>query len=381
MPAAAESAGRDGDAPVGEARAVAEEATVLLYRHSKPAAYFSVGAAALLAVALWDAVPRAQLAVWLAAVVAMGVVRVALFAAFERQSPAGSAVLAWRRRYLWTLGIAAAVWGFGGLLLAPADSLLHQVAIYVFLVGMGGSALTTYAALGRAALVAFLPVLLPYTLWLLWAGGNVRIGLGCAGLLLLAGGIRAIRLLSDTQRRNIVLRLELDAALQTAECAARTDPMTGLPNRRDFAERGAAAVDYCRRHGLPVAVLVLDIDGFKAINDSHGHAAGDAVLVRLGTLLAGSLRGSDVCGRIGGEEFALVLPHTSAADALAVAEKLRAAFAGSKVSHGDLRIRGSISIGVAGGAGTLEALLRRADAAMYRAKAGGRDRVETETAA
>lgn len=152
------------------------------------------------------------------------------------------------------------------------------------------------------------------------------------------------------------------------EEAARTDVLTGLGNRRAFTESLARQVATARRYGQPLALLVLDVSNFKTINDGLGHAAGDEALVQIGAAVAGALRAGDEVFRWGGDEFAVLLPHTAAAEAEVVAGRIHAALHARRV--GELPLQ--VTVGVAG---TLpgetpdgDALLRRADAAMYRAK-------------
>ncbi len=156
---------------------------------------------------------------------------------------------------------------------------------------------------------------------------------------------------------------------------AMTDELTRLPNRRHFM---ALAGEACARGG-PLALAALDIDHFKRINDSHGHAAGDVVLQRVAHALRVALRPGDVVGRTGGEEFIALLRGASQADALGAAERLRVAVLAIDGADLPPGVRPSISIGVAGWTGpddTLDALCRRADVALYAAKEGGRNRVE-----
>lgn len=159
---------------------------------------------------------------------------------------------------------------------------------------------------------------------------------------------------------------------------ARQDPLTGLGNRRDFMERAAVMHAAARRYGRELCVLMIDIDHFKRVNDSHGHAAGDDVLRHLAVVLSLQLRGTDLCGRIGGEEFVVLLVETGADGGLQVAERIRAATAAAAVpsEHAPHALHITISVGVAAlpdSADTLEELLRQADGALYRAKADGRN--------
>jgi len=179
--------------------------------------------------------------------------------------------------------------------------------------------------------------------------------------------------------RVLAVMRERDAALAELARLAGTDALTGLPNRRGFETHAAALLAPRARRA---ALLLLDLDRFKAINDGHGHPAGDAVLQQAAAVLARHLRVGDVPGRLGGEEFAVLLPGAEASDALRLAERLRSAVA-AEVAHpagADARVTVSIGVAEVAADGTsrsaLDAALASADAALYRAKQAGRDRVE-----
>jgi two-component system cell cycle response regulator len=179
------------------------------------------------------------------------------------------------------------------------------------------------------------------------------------------------------KRYTDLLRNNLDHSLELAV----TDPLTGLHNRRYMVGQLTALAQRSARGGAPVALLLLDIDHFKKINDSFGHDVGDEVLREFAVRLASNVRAIDLPCRYGGEEFVAIMPDTSVADAERIAERIRRYISGSpfRVSHGAEILSVTISIGVAGMAGeagdTPEALLKRADEALYAAKAGGRNRV------
>ena len=159
------------------------------------------------------------------------------------------------------------------------------------------------------------------------------------------------------------------------------DPLTGLANRRELFTRFGYELARARRSEQPLSVCLLDLDHFKQINDSHGHGVGDEVLVRVATVLRRCLRETDAIGRIGGEEFVLLLPETDQAGAARVIERCRAGIERSPVTleNGE-RLSFSASFGVAlwqvGEDADEQALLDRADDMLYRAKAAGRNRVE-----
>jgi len=160
---------------------------------------------------------------------------------------------------------------------------------------------------------------------------------------------------------------------------ATRDPLTGLWNRGAVVALLERELPRAAREGRPLAVVLADVDHFKAVNDTHGHQAGDAVLREVARRLAGAVRPYDAAGRYGGEEFLAVLPGCGPEEAAALGERLRKAVSAGPVSAGAASVRVTASLGVAvwdGDVGTPGALLRAADEALYRAKRGGRDRVE-----
>jgi diguanylate cyclase (GGDEF)-like protein len=160
--------------------------------------------------------------------------------------------------------------------------------------------------------------------------------------------------------------------------AAHMDYLTGICNRRAIEDLARRAIAAARRHGMPMAIMIVDIDHFKRINDEHGHECGDIALVEAVRRLRESLRAEDLVGRLGGEEFVAVMPNTDGVAALAAAERVRAAFAEAPMQIGGHEIAVTITAGVA----VLTAedqlfshLLRRADRAMYAGKNAGRNQV------
>lgn len=168
------------------------------------------------------------------------------------------------------------------------------------------------------------------------------------------------------------------AELTAARMASLVDPLLGVWNRRGIGDLLERELARALREGLPLSLLVIDFDHFKAVNDRYGHQAGDAVLCEGVRRIRSGLRGYDVLGRFGGEEFIVVLPQSSVEVAAAVAERVRRSVAASPMSVAGLEIPVTISIGAAGlGSESVSAaqLLEMADRAVYRAKAAGRDQV------
>jgi diguanylate cyclase (GGDEF)-like protein len=176
----------------------------------------------------------------------------------------------------------------------------------------------------------------------------------------------------------VIFMLVSERVVTAHKTAASTDPLTGMFNRRGFAEATSRVIEREANAGRPVTVLIFDLDHFKSINDRFGHSAGDEILKLFATVVLSTLRITDLSGRVGGEEFAALLPCPLEEGVIA-AERVREAFADSGIVVEDGPVDTTVSIGVAGGpAGTeLEVLLAAADSALYQAKRNGRNRVET----
>ncbi len=172
---------------------------------------------------------------------------------------------------------------------------------------------------------------------------------------------------------------ELREASLRMELMAKTDMLTGLANRRDMVERLEMEHARSLRSGIPMAVIMIDIDHFKKVNDKHGHQAGDRALRSVAECIKAMVRRSDSCARWGGEEFLVLCPDCDGPNAMAIAEKVRSSIEGLKLEHGAGSIELSISAGVSAKPKAAERpwddLVREADEAMYRAKKLGRNRV------
>ena len=201
-----------------------------------------------------------------------------------------------------------------------------------------------------------------------------------------AGGAVLVSLerpISEDERRKLGESVDQAAPVITslrelaeARDRAATDALTGLPNRRAFEDAARRMVAQASRNVEPLAAVMLDLDHFKAVNDSFGHGAGDDALICVGSCLTASVRAGDFVARLGGEEFALLLPGTGREGALVLAENVRRAVAMLAVPGVDRPITASLGVAVIpDDAGDADSVVRRADAALYVAKSGGRDRV------
>src|SRR5579864_7836809 len=175
----------------------------------------------------------------------------------------------------------------------------------------------------------------------------------------------------------VIFMLVSERSVTAHKTAAAIDPLTGMFNRRGFAEACSRVIEREATAGRPATVMIFDLDHFKSINDRYGHPAGDEILKLFASVVQNNLRITDLSGRIGGAEFAALLP-CALEEGLLVAERVREVFEASGIVSDDGPVETTVSIGVAGGpAGTeLEVLLAAADTALYQAKRGGRNRVE-----
>jgi diguanylate cyclase (GGDEF)-like protein len=176
----------------------------------------------------------------------------------------------------------------------------------------------------------------------------------------------------------VVAHQEIEQQREKVDALAaesRTDTLTGLANRRSFDEELGRRLDQWRRHHVPVALLLVDIDRFKQINDRHGHPVGDLVLKWVGGIHARARRQMDLACRYGGEEFAVILPGTKLADAANVAERLRATIAAKKFKEGEheLPVTASVGVAISLTGDDQTSLIKRADEALYAAKENGRN--------
>jgi two-component system, cell cycle response regulator len=179
--------------------------------------------------------------------------------------------------------------------------------------------------------------------------------------------------------RTVELHREIDGKNRLLEEMAHTDSLTGLPNRRAIEDWAARQLRGAARHGFPLWVVQGDLDSFKNINDSYGHDAGDAVLRRFSEILKGNTRASDICGRMGGDEFLLVITHVAREYILSTINRMREEWSGSEFEFGGSAVSITASFGVAGFCGkdapTFQALAQQADKALYSAKRAGGNQV------
>ncbi len=360
------------------AERVRAERLRFVFLQSALALFQSPIAAAILTLGLWHTVDHRRLLAWLGGLLMLAGIRMVLVRRYPATPPTGDGVKRWERAFISSILLVDVWWGIGALFLLPAGAPAERTLVFSFLMLMAGAHAATYAAHPLTVTAGVLAFAVPITALFLTENDPLYRALGLGAIVYLAATFRSIRALGFFFGRTHRLAYQLEQEKRRAEALARTDVLTELNNRRAFYELGHASLRLAERHARPTSFLMLDIDHFKQVNDGFGHAAGDAVLERVGRLLREEQRSGDITGRVGGEEFAVLLPETSLDAARAIAERLRARLAEPAVSYDGHELRFTVSIGVAElrSGETLEALSARADAALYDAKHRGRNRVE-----
>ena len=229
------------------------------------------------------------------------------------------------------------------------------------------------ATLLLTAVVALLAVAISQALWW-WAGGGMpalaaAVTFICAGVITPLVAWPLLRLLSDLE----ATRVQLDIL-------ATRDELTGVSNRRQFLVQADREWARCRRYDMDAAVLMIDVDHFKTVNDEHGHLAGDLMLREIARAIGDTLRQPDLLGRFGGEEFIVFLPHADPLGALDAAERIRERVARLVLEWRAKAIRATVSVGVVKlepAHDSLGMLIAEADLALYAAKSAGRNCVRT----
>ncbi len=353
---------------------IQEEHLQLLFAQAPLAIILSPVTAAVLSMAIWEVVDRRSAVIWVGVVAAVAVLRMGVLVLYRKESGA-LPTRKWESLFTSTLLLGGLSWGIGGWLLLP-EELAYRAIVLFFQMGMASAAVSVYAIHGAGVMLTIVALVLPTTVDFLLQDSRPQQLMGIAVLLYLVGASRSLRTTNRFVQRFHALSHELRGAKEQAETLARTDFLTGMNNRRSFYDLCETPFRLARRHGQDLAVILFDIDRFKSVNDAHGHAIGDEVLRNLARIVSGTCRDSDVAGRVGGEEFAILLPHTNARSAHELAERLREQMEQSVVhlGQGDVKFTASFGVAQMGPAcESLEALVATADAAMYEAKQRGKN--------
>jgi len=350
----------------------------LLYLHSLIPVVLSGVAGFFLVASLWSSANHQHLLIWLAITMAFAFIRIFLISKFQREKPQGEAVLNWEKPYAISLMVVFLSWSVGLIWIMPRDNLSAVFILNTFSIGLAGAAISWYSPLRYLQMATISLALIPMIIVLLTLGHEETFWVGIAACCMYVSCMITSVLLQKTFNGNLELAYDLDIAKKHAEDMASTDALTGLNNRRAFFDKASLLFAYCKRNQEPISALMLDIDHFKKINDSYGHAAGDIALRNLARLIKTNLRDSDLPCRFGGEEFAVLLPNTTALEAVEMANMLRKMMMTTIIALADENALSlTASFGISDDGATVEDLLNNADKAMYLAKNSGRNHVMT----
>lgn len=349
----------------------------LLYQQSYPAIFTSIMTAIILSIILWPVKDHKVLLGWLFIMFITSVTRLLLFKKYHKVDPKGLEILSWETPYFITITLTTLTWGIGALFIMPFDSPLHQVIILTFLVGLSGAGTSLYSSHTNITITTILILLLPIIIYFLINSSYTFIGLSIAALGFLLSSVRATRSLGRTLDQNFTLKHQLEASKAKAEEDARIDHLTDLYNLRAFHEGGKSLANISQRNSHDFSLILMDIDHFKNINDSFGHAAGDHVLIEVADILKQTFRKSDICARIGGEEFAILLPSTTLDQAYELAEKVRLEIEKTSFIFNEKTMFITASFGLSSEMYDINKLLSQADEFLYQSKNSGRNTVSS----
>ncbi len=322
----------------------------------------------------------ATIVAWFCATNLLSVARYVIYRQFRRVDQGRTVAGYWYRLAIATSAASGLSWGIGGFLLFPEHSPVHQMFLAFVVSGICAGAITTLSAIVEASRAFVLFALLPVLVKINLLDNELALAMTGLTLLFMIMILISAKRLNQTIVESLEVRLAREMAEQKVRYQAQFDALTDLPNRRLLLSTLRQEIAKAERHRRFGAVLFVDLDRFKAINDSLGHAVGDDLLVQVAERVSARLREEDTVGRLGGDEFVVLLPEVgedeeaAGGHALQIADDIRLRFKQPFDIQGH-EIHLTISIGVAlfPSGVTADDLLKYADVAMYQAKNAGRD--------
>ena len=336
----------------------------------------------VLAAVLWEVIDHRTIIIWFSLTNLLSVIRIYLYQEFRKLPPDSLISNTWHNLAISTSIASGITWGAGGILLFAEHSMVHQVFLAFMIGGMCAGAITTLSAITVAVrgfvTIALIPVILKFN----FVESAISLEMTIMSILFM------IMILVSAQRLNLTIleslegRRQRELAERKIRRQAHFDELTDLPNRRLFLTNLRQEMAKAERHRRFGAVFFIDLDRFKSVNDSLGHAVGDELLVEVAHTIAMRLRREDSIARLGGDEFVVLLPEVgedqeaAGSHASTIADEIRKLFASPfMIQNHDIHMTISIGIALFPTDVTADDLLKYADVAMYRAKNDGRDRV------
>lgn len=339
----------------------------LIYRLSRAGYAGSLICAGIIALALWDIVPPHLVVGWLALAVIVTAARLMLYRAFMKADPPPERSSLWANWFVFGAAAMGFVWGLLGSLLLPTDQYVYQLLIIFVIGGVTASAMIVLTPLRWAFPAFMLPAIVPLVIVIFMQATSVHPLVGAMLVVLIGAMLATLPIVHETHVASLRARFETN------------DALTGLPNRAMFNERLTQALARAERYRKQLAVLFIDLDRFKIINDTLGHAAGDRLLTQLAAHLRSCLREGDTIGRQGGDEFVVLIEDVSDPQHTTnVAKKILETVAQPYILSGQtVHVTASIGISLYPDDGSdQQTLLKNADIAMYRAKEQGKNNLQ-----
>ncbi|UCG71348.1 MAG: GGDEF domain-containing protein [Chromatiales bacterium] len=349
----------------------------LLCRNTLPALGGTAACGAAAVLLLWPAAPGDGLLLWLGVVMALILARLLLQQRYTRH-PETHDPWVWRNRFAGGVFVSGATWGALSVFLFPADSLVHQLYLAFVLGGLCAGAVTAYSPLPHGFLLFALPALAPFLVRMMATGSYPEQVLALLVAVFALVMSRIAGQSGDMLHGILELQAENARLARALHHQATHDSLVDLTNHREFQRRLERLTEQREEPGPEFCLVFIDLDLFKVVNDSGGHAAGDAMLQAVARILRAHTRARDTAARIGGDEFALLLEGCPAERALEIAEHVRRDIANLQLEFEDQVFSIGASIGLTygrAGAQSASSVLKAADAACYAAKEGGRNRV------
>lgn len=355
----------------------------IAFENLTPALASSIFTAFVIVVLLWPVAQSEALILWLGALSSLTLLRLMLQQQYQRSEKNAEMFVRWKRGYCGATFSAGVAWGCLSAFMFPVDSVLHQAYLALVLAGIAAGAVSAYAPVPQAFPFFVVPALAPFAAQVWLSGNEHGPVLAMLVVLFLLALIRA----AGEARKNVVslLTLQLKNADLTRELHHRAthDSLVNLVNHGEFNRRLRKLTADYRRADDDYSLIFIDLDLFKEVNDSGGHAAGDLILKGVGEIIRRNTRGDDTAARVGGDEFAAILEGCPQSRALEIAEKIRREIEAMRIEYEGRYYAVKASIGVSYGLvgeHTATSMLKAADAACYAAKEEGRNRVRDNRA-
>ena len=351
----------------------------ILYGYTHLLVLVNLVGAVVVSAFLRHVVHSPSLAVWFLFGLSLAGARIAAQRAFNRDRQLLAAkipVTKWRHMYLFLAAATGMQWGLTAVLIYPENSLTYQVFVAFICGGVTAASVPIYSV-GRLSFAIFaLPALMPLACRFLIEFQDVQMALGVMLVLFV------LALLFSAHETGRVIRTNM-ALSHALYYRATHDSLVGLVNHGEFQRRLVDLAEVAKSSRQPYALIFIDLDLFKRVNDAGGHITGDRMLCEIGKILRTKVRKIDTAARVGGDEFAVILEDCGKPEAVRIARSLLNAISGFTLEHKDCTYRVGASVGVAyskDGQNTASEMLRAADQACYVAKEAGRNRIEVAAA-